>query len=148
MKKKKIKKMIKELTDKFEKELDVEVDLLNEKIRCTKETVSHIDERTMALDTVKVQRTLDMMKEQLQKAKELDDKIKILMDRTSTNYNACSDTGITFENAYNIIKYMADRGAKQEELNNLKDYFNRYIFRSKLFKIYKTYQETEEKNDG
>lgn len=38
----------------------------------------------MALDNVKVQQILN-------KTKELDSKIKILMDRTSTNYNACSE---------------------------------------------------------
>ena len=166
MKKKKLKKMLNKLKKKSERELDVEVDVLNEKIRTLNnetndihdailtwdkkvnridDKLNHVDERTMALDNVKVQRTLDMMKEQLQKAKELDDKIKILMDRTSTNYNACSDTGITFENGYQIIRCMADRGATQEELNNLKDYFNRYVFRCKLFKIT---LEKEEKNDG
>ena len=123
MKKKKIKKMINKLKKKSERELDVEVDLINEKIRCTNERIDHIDERTTALDNIKVQRALD-------KTKELDSKIKILMDRTSTNYNACSDTGITFENTYQIIKFMADRGATQEELNILRDCFNRYIFRS------------------
>ena len=138
MKKKKIKKIINKLKKKSERELDVEINILSDRI-------NHIDERTMALDTVKVQKTLDMMKEQLQKAKELDSKIKILMDRTSTNYNACSDTGITFENAYKIVISMADRGATKDELDNIKDYFNRYIFRCKLFKIT---LEKEEKNDG
>lgn len=145
MKKKKIKKMIDKLEQKSERELDVEVNLLTDKInsletskRILEEKIRLIDERTMALDNVKVQRTLD-------KTKELDSKIKILMDRTSTDYNACSDTGITFEKAYQIIICMADRGATKNELDNIKDYFNKYIFRCKLFKIT---LEKEDQTDG
>lgn len=135
MKKKKIKKMINKLKKKSERELDVEVNLLTDKInslttsnRILEEKIRLIDERTMALDNVKVQKTID-------KTKELDSKIKILMDRTSTNYNAYSETFTTYENAYQLIKSMADRGATKDELDNVKDYFNKYIFRCKLFKI-------------
>jgi len=142
MKKKKIKRMIKELTNKFEKgvnlqgqinkEEDLKLSELNKKIKL-------IDERTMALDNIKVQKTLD-------KTKELDSKVKILMDRTSVHYDTYSatDIGITFENCYQIYRCMADRGATQEELNILKDCFNRYIFRSRLFKIYKDEVPTPE----
>lgn len=139
MKKKKIKRMISELTDKFEKELDVEIDVLNEKIRCIKEKADHIDERTMALDNVKVQKALD-------KTNELDRKIKILMDRTSVHYETYSstDTGVTFENCYQIYRCMADRGATQEELNNIKNYLNKYIFRCEMFKMYKDEVPTPE----
>ena len=147
MKKKKIKRMIKELTDKFENEInllrqinkeeDLKLSELNKKIKL-------IDERTMAHDNVKVQQIL-------YKTKELDSKVKILMDRTSVNYDTYSatDTGITFKNCYQICRYMADRGATQEELNNIKNYFNKYIFRCEIFKIYKDEVPTpEEIPDG
>ena len=148
MKKKKLKKMINELKKKSERELDVEVNILTNKInslttsdRILEEKIKLIDERTMAMDNVKVQKTLD-------KTKELDDKIKILMDRTRVHYDAYSDAGVTFENCHQIIKCMADRGATKEELDNAKNYFNKYIFRCKMFKIYKADPETEENNDG
>lgn len=128
MKKKKIKRMIEELTDKFEKELDVEVDLLNEKIRCIKETVNHIDERTMALDTVKVQKTFD-------KTKELDSKIKILMDRTSIDYSKMSSQEITYQECISLIYCMRDRGATVEEINSVKKLMNKYIFRCRLLLV-------------
>ena len=166
MKKKKIKKMINKLKKKSERELDVEVGILsarinsldtnkgvlNEKIKYMNGRINHIDERTMALDNVKVQKTFD-------KTKELDGKVKILMDRTSTNYVAMGqntnpdelkecytdEPSVTYNECFTIVKYMALRGATKDELDNIKDYFNKYIFKCRLFKIT---TEKEDKNDG
>ena len=148
MKKKKIKKMIKKLTDKFEKELDAEVDLLNNKIRNTNERINHIDESTMALDNVKVQRTLDMMKEQLQKAKDLDSKIKILMDRTSVDYTKMSVQEISYQECISLLECMKDRGAKKDEIDGVKKLMNKYIFRCKLLLVDDEVPTPEEIIDG
>lgn len=142
MKKKKIKRMINKLKKKSERELDVEVNLLTDKInsletskRILEEKIRLIDDRTMALDTVKVQKALDMMKEQLQKAKELDSKIKILMDRTSTDYSKMSSYEISYQECISLIYCMKDRGATKEEINGVKKLMNKYIFRCKLLLV-------------
>ena len=162
MKKKKLKKIINKLNKKSERELDVEVNLLSDRInsletskRVLEEKMRLIDERTMALDTVKVQKTLD-------KTKELDSKIKILMDRTSVNYNTCSDKAknlndelnsmtsadiaqwckeqdtrweITYQECISLIYCMGDRGATKEELDGVKKLMNKYVFRCKLLLV-------------
>ena len=72
------------------------------------------------------------------------------MDRTTVHYDTYSnsDTGVTFENCYQICKCMADRGATQEEVDNIKSYFNKYIFRCEMFKFYKIDPKTEDKSNG
>lgn len=138
--KKKYKKLKKEIFESlFESTqiTDTRIDKINDKIKYLEEKIKHIDERTMALDNVKLNNWIDH-------TKQIEKKIEILMDRTSTNYNACSDTGITFENGDKIIKCMAARGATKEEMDNVKDYFNRYIFRCRLFYVYKDEVPTPE----
>lgn len=137
MKKKKLKKMINKLKKKSERELDVEVNLLTDKInsletnkRILEEKIKYIDERTMALDTVKVQKALN-------KTKELDDKIKILMDRTTIDYSKMSSLSqeITYQECISLIYCMRDRGATVEEINSVKKLMNKYIFRCRLLLV-------------
>lgn len=128
MKKKKIKKMINKLKKKSERELDAEVSLLTDRIKSLEEKIRLIDERTMALDNVKVQRALD-------KTKELDSKIKILMDRTSIDYTKMSVQEITYQECIALLECMKGRGATKEEINGVKKLMNKYIFRSKLLLV-------------
>lgn len=128
MKKKKIKKLINELEKKSERELDVEVSLLTDKINSLEEKMRFIDERTMALDNVKVQKALD-------KTKELDSKIKILMDRTAVDYTKMSAQEITYQECITLLECMKDRGATKEEINGVRKLMNKYIFRCKLLLV-------------
>ena len=159
MKKKKLKKMINELEKKSERELDVEVSLLTDKINSLEEKMKFIDERTMALDNVKVQKALD-------KTKELDSKIKILMDRTSVNYSTCSDKGKKLNDELNsmtsadIVQWCKEQDIKDiSEAQVLQNVYNRMVnrgatkeerdaFREVIHKYNATSVKWEEKNDG
>lgn len=97
------------------------------------EKVDHIDERTMALDNVKLNNWVDH-------TKQLENKIKILMDRTSVDYTRILSKEITYQECIALLECMRDRGATKEELDGVKKLMNKYIFRCNLFKI-------EEAND-
>ena len=79
--------------------------------------VEHIDERTMALDNVKVNQILN-------KTKELDEKVKILMERTTIDYSKPKYTeAVCIQNVYNR---MANRGATREELDGFRNLIHKY----------------------
>lgn len=140
MKKKKLKKEIYSLRNEIN---DIHDAILtwDKKVNRIDDKLNHVDERTMALDNVKVQKTLD-------KTKELDNKIKILMDRTSVDYTKMSVKEISYQECISLLECMKDRGATKEEINGVRKLMNKYIFRCKLLLVDDEVPTPEEIIDG
>lgn len=136
MGKKKYKKLKKEIRNLYNEINDIHDAILSwdKKVNRIDDKLNHVDERTMALDKVKINNWVDH-------TKQLEDKIKILMDRTSVDYTRMLSKEITYQECIALLECMKDRGATKEEINGIKKLMNKYVFRCNLLKI------EEAKND-
>lgn len=119
MGKKKYKKLKKEIYNLYNEINDIHDAILtwDKKVNRIDDKVNHIDERTMALDNVKINKWADH-------TKQLEDKIKILMDRTSVDYGKPTySEPACIQNVYNR---MANRGATREELDSFRNLIHKY----------------------
>lgn len=136
MGKKKYKKLKNEINDIHDAILtwDKKVNRISDKL-------DHVDERTMALDNVKLNNWVDH-------TKQLENKVKILMDRTSVDYTKMLSKEITYQECIALLECMRDRGAYKYEIDGIKKLMNKYIFRCRLLLVDDEIPTPEEIIDG